>query len=721
MHQEQAWTLGANEGSTDAAAPVDHRLQFYATEDLLTAPVVDYLLEGISQGKAGVVIAVPQHRQAFEAVLARRGGEAYQQAQVRGQLIFMDAEETLSAFMIEGKPDWERFASTMGGLVDRLRTDASGVHAYGEMVDVLWRRGDREAALELEAHWNRLRASRDFSLLCAYALSGFASAADTARFEQVCRAHSHVRSSHEAEVGSRANSDHLAVLEQKAYALESELRVRRAAEAALRDALTARERAEEELREFVEAAVVPLHWVGPDGTILWANAAEMQLLGYTPEEYIGRNIREIHADADVIADILARLSRNEKLVEQRARLRAKDGSIRHVLIDSNVYWREGKFEHTCCFTRDVTARKRAEAARDEFLAMLGHELRNPLSPIVTALHLMDLRLGDVAAKERAVIRRQTDHMIRLVNDLLDISRVTRGKVELHRVPVEVAAVVAAAIETASPSIEERHHLLDVDVAQGIVVEVDAQRLAQAMTNLLVNAAKYTAANGRISVTARREGGSVALSVTDTGAGIAKDLLPEIFEPFTQGQRSIERSQGGLGLGLAIVRNLVELHGGAVSAASDGPGCGSTFTVRLPLHAEPAAEAALPSEVRAGGCGREVLVVDDNTDAGDSLAECLRAAGHSVRVARDGPEALALAAERAPEVALLDIGLPVMDGYELARRLQELLGPGATKLVALTGYGQATDRQRSCEAGFHAHLVKPISLAELTAFLEVAVH
>ena len=365
-------------------------------------------------------------------------------------------------------------------------------------------------------------------------------------------------------------------------------------------------------------------------------------------------------------------------------------------------------------------RQRAEAAnraKDEFLAMLGHELRNPLSPILTAVQLMRLRAGDVLAKERTIIERQVSHMVRLVDDLLDVSRIVRGKVELRRTPLELAQVVATAIETASPLLEERAHKLVTSVpSTGLLVEGDAARLAQVIANLLTNAAKYTPNGGVIEVTASAgEHERVALVVRDNGVGIEPALLPRIFENFVQGRQAIDRAGGGLGLGLAIARNLVEMHGGALRAESEGAGKGSTFILELPLLGGGAAARRLtlpPLGVTAGLRGRRLLVVDDNRDGAVMLAQALEAIGHIVRVAHDGPSALVAAASFRPEMALLDIGLPVMDGYELARRLRATMGDEAPRLIAITGYGLESDRQRSLDAGFVEHLVKPVDFALL---------
>ncbi len=436
------------------------------------------------------------------------------------------------------------------------------------------------------------------------------------------------------------------------------------------------------------------------------------------------------------SDPLALALGGERVSGVEAQLTRSDGTLADVLVSAGPVL-NGDGDSVGCVLSfvDVTERKAAAAerlellegaeqareaaesanrAKDQFLAMLGHELRNPLAPILTALELMRLKGDHELIRERAVIERQVRHVVRLVDDLLDVSRITQGKVELARRPIELAQVVIKAVEAASPLIEQRHHRLSVDVAQsGLLVYGDEMRLCQVISNLLTNAAKYTDVNGRIHVSATRDADEVELTVTDNGAGIPAEILPHLFESFVQGQRTIERSEGGLGLGLAIVRSLVLLHGGTVEARSDGIGRGSEFAMRLPaLRADSRVAIVEPAALlpaTATGAPRRVLIVDDNIDAAELLAASLEALGHLTRVAHDGPSALRAAEEFDPQVALLDIGLPVMDGYELARRIRV----DGLRLVALTGYGQDTDRERSSQAGFDEHLVKPVEIARLS--------
>lgn len=376
-------------------------------------------------------------------------------------------------------------------------------------------------------------------------------------------------------------------------------------------------------------------------------------------------------------------------------------------------------------TWGASERARAEAAlreadrqKDDFLAMLGHELRHPLAPIATAVHLLKLRGKEDVAREVSVIERQARHIERLVDDLLDVSRITQGKVSLNRDSVEVADLVASAIEVASPLIEQGRHTLSVNVPQrGLVVDVDRGRMMQVFSNLLSNAAKYTPPGGSITITAAREGAEIIISFKDTGTGIPAELLPRVFDLFVQSRRTIERAQGGLGLGLAIVRNLVAMHGGSVSVESGGPGLGSTFTVRLPdARIAPSPEPRpSPSVAKRQPQGLRVLVVDDNEDSAEMTAAFLEELGYCTTTAHDGPDALRIAAEFLPQIGLLDIGLPVMDGYELATRLRETWSE--LKLVAITGYGQESDRERARRTGFDAHLTKPVNIEALVKLIE----
>jgi CheY-like chemotaxis protein/two-component sensor histidine kinase len=382
---------------------------------------------------------------------------------------------------------------------------------------------------------------------------------------------------------------------------------------------------------------------------------------------------------------------------------------------------------------DITARKQLEDAlrdadrrKDEFLATLAHELRNPLAPIRNSLQILRMPRVDSGTLQqtRAMMERQVDHLVRLVDDLLVVSRVMKGKIELRKEPVELANVIARAVETVQPLIAVQGHRLDLSLPQeSLLLDADPVRLAQVVGNLLTNAAKYTDAHGHIWLTTSREGNDVVLRIRDSGIGIAPDLLPHVFELFVQADHTSTKAQGGLGIGLTLARNLVQLHGGTIEAHSAGLGKGSEFVVRLPLlvqqHEGPRELPALDGGHEPASSGRRVLVIDDNEDAAVSLAMLLRMQGHDVEVAHDGLSALTLAKTFRPHVVFLDIGMPGMDGYEVARRLRREPGMEATVLAALTGWGQKDDRRRTSEAGFDHHLVKPLDVGTLEQVLNVS--
>ncbi len=764
-------------------------------------------------------------------------------------------------------------------------------------------------------------------------------------------------------------------------------------------------RSEQELADFFENATVGLHWVGPDGLILRANQAELDMLGYKREEYIGRSICDFHADEEVICEILQKLKAGEKLADYPARLRCKNGEIKHVLIDSSVLWKKDEFIHTRCFTRDMTEQRRTELAlaearsrldaaleagaiatwswditnnrlvadanlnrlfnlppsdaegslldrylqsihpddlpkvtealrrsaehgadyeedyrimqtegtvrwvtargrverdeagrpvrmpgvlvdvterkrleeelrlrlgqlaeadqrkeellasmreseeklrlladtipqlawmahpdgsifwynrrwyeytgttadqmegwgwqavhdpavlpsvlarwkssiqsgdpfemvfplkgadqqfrpfltrvnplraqeghilywfgtntdiseikrmeqalreadrrKDEFLATLAHELRNPLAPLRNSLQILKMPRLDAATAEEAreMMERQVHHLVRLVDDLLDMSRVMQGKIELRKEPVELATLVARAVETAQPAIEAAGHQLDLALPpESLLLEVDPVRIIQVIGNLLTNAAKYTKARGRIWVTAERGDGEAILKVRDNGIGIAPETLPHVFELFVQADHAATHSQGGLGIGLTLVRNLMEMHGGKVTARSAGLGHGCEVEVRLPLMTRKppvTAENGTRQKPKIVSSGHRLLIVDDNQDAAISFARLLRLRGHEVEVAHDGPSALAVASASLPDLVFLDIGMPDMDGYEVARRMRQQSGLERVVLVALTGWGQEEDRRRTSAAGFDHHFVKPLDPDVLESLL-----
>ncbi len=505
--------------------------------------------------------------------------------------------------------------------------------------------------------------------------------------------------------------------------------------------LTERKRAEEQrlaveerFRFLVESVQdYAIFILDLSGHVLTWNIGAERIKGYTAEEIIGSHFSRFYPAEDIAAGKCEReleiAAREGRFEDEGWRIRKDGTQFWANVVISSVRDNHRKLVGFSKVTRDLTERRRneeeraarlaaeqANRAKDEFLAMLGHEMRNPLAPIVTALQLIKLRGDPRSAKEYLTIERQVTQMIRLVDDLLDVSRIARSKIELQRKPLDVRDAVARAIEAAAPLFEQRQHHLEVKAPpRPLVVEGDGERLTQVFTNLLTNAAKYTEPGGHVLVSLRRARDRIVIEVRDDGIGIDQALLSRLFEPFVQGGQSTDRAAGGLGLGLSLVRSLVKLHGGVVEARSDGPGFGSSFTVRLPAVNQPVlgeVTETLPVPFPAAQHKRHILIVDDNEDARWLLSDLLTAVGHEVRSAGDGQEALEVIKGFTPDVAILDIGLPGMDGYELAMRLRETLKEATPRLIALSGYGQEGDQQRSQSAGFDRHLVKPVDLRGL---------
>jgi PAS domain S-box-containing protein len=469
-----------------------------------------------------------------------------------------------------------------------------------------------------------------------------------------------------------------------------------------------------------------------DGVIQSWNAGAERLFGHSQQEAVGQSITLIIPPErlDEERAILERLRAGERVEHFETVRVAKDGRRLDIsLTVSPVRDREGRIIGASKVARDITERKRAEKAlreadrrKDEFLALLAHELRNPLAPLRNGLQVIRLAAGDAnaVAQARAMMERQLGHMVRMIDDLLDISRINRNKMELRRSRVLLADVVSSAVETARPAVEAAGHELTVSLPpDAVYLDADLTRLAQVFSNLLTNSAKYTPRGGHIWLAAERRDQDIIVSVRDNGIGIPAESLRSIFDMFSQVDRSIERSTGGLGIGLALVKGLVEMHGGTVTAESPGVGKGSTFTVRLPaLESRPERGA---EEAPAGGPGtnapgRRILVVDDNRDSATSMAMMLGLMGNQVRTAHDGVEAVRVAESFRPQVVLMDVGMPRLNGYEATRRIREQPWGRSLAIIALTGWGQEGDKVRSQEAGCDAHLVKPVHLPDLEKLL-----
>ena len=461
----------------------------------------------------------------------------------------------------------------------------------------------------------------------------------------------------------------------------------------------------------------------PSGTYHVLKTGEAEWLRQIPEELLAARAKD-----DEHLRLLRSLQLRSYVCAPLKRGTQTVGVITFVMAESGRLYEPADFE----LARELAARasvaienaqlfrelQLANRTKDAFLAVLGHELRNPLAPIRTALQLMELHEPEHHRREREIIERQLGHVVRLVDDLLDVTRIARGSVELVRQPTWIAAIIESGLELAAPLLEARKLELHINVDVELYVKGDATRLAQVVSNLLNNAAKYTNSGGNIWIDAVASGPDALITVKDDGIGIAPDVLPRVFELFVQAPQALDRSQGGLGVGLAIARGLIESHGGSISASSEGPGKGSLFAIRLPLTTERPSIKPAPVTPPTPQLARQtVVVVDDNVDALESLSDALQFKGYRVEAANDGPSGLALVERLRPQVSLIDLGLPLMDGYEVARQLRQKPELQGIKLIAITGYGTSGDRERSRAAGFDLHLVKPVSLQQVLAAME----
>ncbi|HEY0511037.1 MAG TPA: ATP-binding protein [Thermoanaerobaculia bacterium] len=479
----------------------------------------------------------------------------------------------------------------------------------------------------------------------------------------------------------------------------------------------------------------------PEGRVMSWNPGAEHLLGYASGEIVGREMARFFTPDERAQGVpqaeLRQAAETGRAGDDRWHVR-KDGTYFFANgVTTSLRDGQGALLGFAKIMRDRTDHKRmdeelrhraealarADQEKDEFLAVLAHELRNPLAPIAYALHLLDERsLSDSARQHtRRIVERQVARLSRLIDDLLDVSRLRTGKVELRKERIELGALVGHAVEIARPIFEDRGHALAVALPpEPVWLEADFTRLEQVLSNLLNNAAKFTEDGGGITIAAEPEAHEIVLRVTDTGVGIAPELLPRVFDLFTQGDRSLDRSRDGLGIGLTLSRRLVELHGGTIEAHSEGLGKGSEFVVRLPAllqAASPAGEAMRTEAAPAAAAHPlRVLVVDDSEDTAEMMTALLEMDGHDVRTAHSGPAALEVAAAFHPDVAVLDIGLPGLDGYQVAQRLREDPGLKDLTLIAASGYGQDADLQRSREVGFDRHLVKPVDPRELREIL-----
>jgi PAS domain S-box-containing protein len=470
-----------------------------------------------------------------------------------------------------------------------------------------------------------------------------------------------------------------------------------------------------------------------DGLHLDVNDATLRHSGYTRDEMVGRTMAElgIHVVAEQRAWLREVLDTEGRARDFEVAFRTKAGEQRQLLVNSEVITYSGE-DAVLNVSLDITERKQLEAerearrlevereshAKDEFLAMLGHELRNPLGTITNTLGVLNRVLADEQTRRlTGIIGRQATHLTRLVDDLLDVARLTSGKIDLRLGTPDLRELAAQCLDSFTEAGRTVAHRIVVE-GDAVWVKGDPARLEQVISNLLDNALKYTPAGGEVRVITAREGDDAVVRVEDTGEGIRADLLPKVFDLFAQEPQALDRARGGLGLGLTLVKRLVELHGGSVSATSAGRGRGSEFTVRLPAVAAPVHEDAVPPPPPASGTGRcrRVLIVEDNADARESLSLFLQLAGHEVATSEDGPRGLDTLPTFRPDVAVIDVGLPGMDGYEIARAIRRRPDGQRMCLIALTGYGQAEDQRRALAAGFDIHLTKPIDPAKIQDLL-----
>ncbi|HEY9421286.1 MAG TPA: PAS domain S-box protein [Thermoanaerobaculia bacterium] len=500
---------------------------------------------------------------------------------------------------------------------------------------------------------------------------------------------------------------------------------RRQAEEALRAS-------EQRFRTLTAYAPVGIFLTDRNGDCLFVNECWCEMAGLSPEEARGQGwASALHPeDRERVSQEWYAAAEEGRPFLSEYRFRTPQGKVTWLQGRAvRLLNRAGEVSEYIGTLTDITERreavealKEADRRKDEFLALLAHELRNPLAPLRNGLQVLRLAAGDanLIARSRDMMDRQLSHMVRLIDDLFDISRISRNKMELRRSRVLLADVISNAVETARPAIEAAGHELTVSLPpEPVPLNADLTRLAQVFGNLLNNSVKYTERGGQIWLTATRDGGQVVVTVRDTGIGIPAYALPSIFNMFSQVDRSIERSTGGLGIGLALVKGLVEMHGGTVEAASPGEGKGSTFTVRLPVQqdgAEPSPETAAEQWPDSAESKRRILVVDDNQDSAASMAMMLELLGNEVRTAHNGVEGVELAEQFRPQVILMDIGMPRLNGYEATRRIREQPWGRGMSVIALTGWGQEADRAKSAEAGCDGHLVKPVNLSDLEKLL-----
>ncbi|WP_394821685.1 ATP-binding protein [Pendulispora albinea] len=699
----------------------NHSVFFYEDEALLSESVSNFIGAGLSAGDPIHVVATPEHRRIIRERLESSTPDL-QSALQSGLLTMADARETLSLFMVNGMPDAARFAAVVEPIL-RARPGAR-MHVYGEMVDLLCRDGRPEAAIQLEKLWNELAVRHSFSLFCAYVMDTF-SGAKSSLYESVCEAHTHahpVRGESETHMRLRT----IAGLRQRARVLEAEVE---------------RSKHSDVFRLLVESLTdYAIFMLDPTGIVSSWNGGAERIKGYAAHEIIGQHVSTFYPpetrETGKIEKALEIARREGRFEEEGWRIR-KDGSRfwASVILSALRSQSNGELVGVAMVTRDLTERRNAEQERirlaqveesmrvkDAFLATISHELRTPLN----AIHgwsciLQEERNGSVLSKGLETIRRNAEAQIKLVDDLLDMSRIIAGKMRIEAKVADMVAIVRDALEGVRPGAHAKNIELVLDCPEHPMALVgDPVRLQQVAWNFISNAVKFTGQGGTVSIRLRREGAIIELTVSDTGRGVEPEFLPYIFEPFRQADSSATRRVGGLGLGLAIAKQIVELHGGQVAATSAGAGQGTTFTAMFPVRAvvPMGAIPAVPGEASPQGSlrldGVRVLVVDDEPDARELLRALLQKRGAVVRLAGSAPEGRHAVEWFRPHVIVSDVGMPDEDGYQFLRSIRAMsreMG-GGTPAIALSAYAYPEDRRRALLAGYTNHLAKPVDHEEL---------
>lgn len=738
VRRGNAWELIGSATSALAATsplhshvPRGHAMHLYGDRGPLADVLAEWVHEGAQANEAAILLVGAETRSHLERALSARDLVA-EALRKRGAIVVLHAEDVLTGLLVNGKLDAGAFERVVASVIRRTATRHPGVRVFTELVDLLWRERRPTLAVEMERMWNRFREEIPFRLLCAYDGANTRDD-DSAWLARLYDEHDDLQASSAGPfqnglVSTRADGRNL---ERRALptgriaaqaAASRRISLLQSLTAALSEAMTYSDIAHiaSQMREAVGSVQACLFVRSGESLHVISGDSDSRDVGIGESDPVARAVRSetpiwIPSDAarvtptaclplttptGCVGALRFRFPEDHELLpEDRALL--LDLARQTALAIQRVRL----LEHAQATNQKLET---ASNAKDEFLAILGHELRNPLSPMLTALELIKLRGDGTFARERETIERQLRHIVSLVDDLFDVSRIARGKVELCREPVDLITVIEKAVEMTSGLHAQKEQHVDVIADPGVVVDGDPRRLAQVLSNLLTNASRYTPPGGAIMVTASREADTAVIEVRDTGIGMTPDVLARIFDPFVQGP---PRGTGaeGLGVGLTIVRRLVDLHGGTVQAASPGPNRGSTLTVRLPaLGQAPAPRRPRPSKAKSY-ISRRILLVDDNFDFVMQMSEAMRTIGHDVQTATDGPSALSVALANPPDIALVDIGMPFMDGYELAQRFHQDARLSRIPLVAFTGYGQETDRARTKAFGFSEHLVKPADI------------